>query len=314
MRDTKSSSLIVLSVFLLSMSLIFLCIWGYNFFSGTQKQKTELLTNKAPANAAISNNLRDSLLKIYTATIDKLDSRIDSTKMSADSLLGNVDSKLIEINKLKEGISIILKNKNGIADLGTAREKIDELQVKVAQLQNRNLNIEKENKRLKALLQQLTTDKDVSGQHFGRLPATDKMCSGKTNAIPVFIAADIRLTALVIKDDKEEETLQGDETEKLKGSFNVKSNNYQNGSADMVVVVLQPNGKVLQNSIWESGVFDTPEGKRIYSVKLHFDYSNGEAKQLQFSLNTDKFQKGNYIVEIYHNGSIIGKIVKFLSF
>ena len=313
MRNTKSSSLIVLSLLLLSISLIFLCIWGYNFYTGTQKQKTEFLQTKTSANAAVSNNMRDSLLKIYTATIDKLDSRIDSTKMSADSLLGNVDSKLIEINKLKEDISIILKNKNGIADLGTAREKIDELQVKVAQLQNRNLNIQKENKRLKALLQQLITDKDVSGQHLGRLPATDKMFTGKTNLAPVFIAADIRLTALVTKDDNEEENLQGDETEKLTGSFNVKSNNYQNSSADMVVVVLQPNGKVLQNSIWESGTFDTPEGKKIYSVRMHFDYSKGEAKQLQFSLSTDKFQKGNYIVEIYHNGSIIGRMVKFLS-
>ena len=313
MRDTKSSSLIVLSLLLLSLSLILICIWGYNIYTGAQKQKTELLKNKLSANANPLNNTRDSLLKIYTATIDKLDSRIDSTKISADSLLGNVDNKLIEINKLKEEITGILKNKNSIADLSTAREKIDELQVKVAQLQNRNFNIEKENKRLKALVQQLITDKNGNGQTANRLPVADKMTNAKTNLAPVFFAADIRLTAVAIKDDKEEESLQGEETEKLSGSFIIKSNSYQNNTADIIVVVLQPNGKVLQNSIWESGTFDTNEGKKIYSLKIHFDYVKGEEKQLQFSLSTDKFQKGNYIVQVYHNGSVIGKMVKFLS-
>lgn len=312
MRDTKSSSLIVLSLLLLSLSLILICIWGYNIYTGAQKQKIELLKNKLSSNASPSNNTRDSLLKIYTATIDKLDSRIDSTKISADSLLGNVDNKLIEINKLKEEISIILKNKNSIADLGTAREKIDELQVKVAQLQNRNVNIEKENKRLKALLQQLITDKNGIGQASNR-PVADKTANDKTNLSPTFFTADIRLTAFAVKDDNEEESLQGEEVEKLNGSFIIKSSGYQNNAADIIVVILQPNGKVLQNSVWDSGTFDTNEGKKVYSLKIHVDNIKGEEKQLQFSLSTDKFQKGNYIVQVYHNGSVIGKMVKFLS-
>ena len=312
MRDTKSSSLIKLSLLLLFLSLIFLSIWAYSFYRATQKQKKELVKDKLPPAATFSNNIRDSLLKIYTATIDKLDSRIDSTKISADSLLGNVDNKLMEINKLKEEISIILKNKSSLANLDTAREKIDELRTKIEQLQNRNLSIEKENKRLKSLLQQLITDKNNTGQNSNRLPVTDKMANGKTTLAPIFTVADIRLSALVVKDDKEE-TLQGEETEKLSGSFVVKSNNYANNAANIIVVVLQPNGKVLQNSTWESGTFDTPDGRKIYSLKLHFDYIKGEDKQLQFSLSTDKFLKGNYIVQVYSNGLVIGKIVKYLS-
>ncbi|MBC7511080.1 MAG: hypothetical protein H7320_20385 [Ferruginibacter sp.] len=313
MRDTKLSSLIVLSLLLLALSLILICIWGYNIYTGAQKQKTELIKYKLSANASPSNSTRDSLLKIYTATIDKLDSRIDSTKISADSLLGNVDNKLIEINKLREEISIILKSKNSIADIGTAREKIDELQVKVAQLQNRNLNIERENKRLRAFLQQLITDKGINGQAANRLPVADKVTNAKTNLTPAFFAADIRLTAVAIKDDQEEKSLQGEEIKKLNGSFIIKSSTYQNNAADIIVVVLQPNGKVLQNSVWESGTFDTNEGKKVYSLKIHVDYIKDEEKQLQFSLSTDKFQKGNYIVQVYHNGYVIGKMVKFLT-
>ena len=318
MRDSKSSLLIALSLLLLSFSLIFLFIWGYNTYIGAQNLKTEILKNKDIANTVTSNKMRDSLLKIYEATIDKLDSRIDSTKISADSLLDNVDNKLIEINKLKVEISSILKNKSSLADLGTARQKIDELQVKVAQLRNHNLSIEKENKRLNALVQQLILDKNNGGQNNNidqntYQPATgDKPLNSKAVLNTIFIITDIRLAAFVVKGDEEEEILQGDETEKLNGSFTVKNNNYPNNTADMVVVVMQPNGKVLQNSTWQTGTFDTQEGKKIYSVKLHFDFTKGEEKQLQFSLSTDKFLKGNYIVQIYYNGSIIGKMVKFL--
>ena len=313
MRDNKSSSLILLSLVLLSLSLVFLCLWGYNFYNDTQKQKAILLENKKTPFIATSNNIRDSLLNIYTSTIDKLDSRINSTKISTDSLLGNIDNKLNEINKLKEDIVAILKNKNSTTNLGTASEKIEELQLKIAQLQNHNLEVENGNKNLKTLLQQIVAEQNLGGQNSSRLTVTDKLPTTKTTVTPVFTTADIRLTALTSNDEKNIETIEADETEKLNGSFIVKSNNYQSKSAEIIVVLIQPNGKVLQNSVWEAGTFDTPEGKKNYSDKMHFDYSPGELKKLQLSLSTEKFQKGNYTIQIYYNGSIIGKMVKSLS-
>ena len=102
--------------------MVFLCLWGYNYYNDAQKQKSQLLENKPTTNTSKSAIIRDSLLTIYTATIDKLDSRINSTKISTDSLLGNIDNKLNEINKLKEEISIILKNKNSIDKFGAASD------------------------------------------------------------------------------------------------------------------------------------------------------------------------------------------------
>lgn len=174
MRDNKSSSLILLSLVLLSLSLVFLCLWGYNFYNDTLKQKANLLENKKTPFIATSNNIRDSLLNIYTSTIDKLDSRINSTKISTDSLLGNIDNKLNEINKLKEDIVAILKNKNNTTNLGTASEKIEELQLKIAQLQNRNQEVENGNKNLKTLLQQTVAEQNSGGQNSNLMPVTDK--------------------------------------------------------------------------------------------------------------------------------------------
>ena len=59
------------------------------------------------------------------------------------------------------------------------------------------------------------------------MPVTDKLPATKTTVTPVFTTADIRLTALTSNDEKDIETIQADKTEKLNGSFIVKSNNYQ---------------------------------------------------------------------------------------
>ena len=56
-----------------------------------------------------------------------------------------------------------------------------------------------------------------------------------------------------------------------------------------------------------------PQLSKIYSSKMRFDYSKGEIKKLNFSLSSDKYMKGNYILQIYHNGVLIGKLSKSLS-
>lgn len=316
MRDTKTSLLLVLSLLLLSLSLVLLSIWGYHFYFSRQreKEKKDSLINIVSTGNEKTNAIRDSLQKVYATTIIKLDNRIDSTKNTADSVIGNVDDNLAEINKLKEDISVILKKNNSIEGLGVAREKIDELQQKVEQLRNRNLDVEKENKRLSALLAQLTSDNDAADENNKRSNSVNRMVSEKTILTPAFIAFDLHLTALMMNDDDiEKETSEAEETEKITGSFVMQGKNNQNSSVDVMVVVLQPDGKVLQNSIWDTGTFDTPEGKKTYSHKMHIDCPKGETKRLLFSLSTDKFERGNYIVQIYYNGSVIGRMIKTLS-
>jgi hypothetical protein len=80
-----------------------------------------------------------------------------------------------------------------------------------------------------------------------------------------------------------------------------------------MVVVLRPDNKVLQTSAWESGRFETKEGTKIYSCKIKFEYTKGENKKLSFSLNSDKSQKGTYTLQVYYNGSMIGRMTKTLN-
>ena len=307
MRDIKSVLLVLLSVGLVST-------WVYHLYDKTiySKRRTEVYVKDS---TAVADAVRDSLQKIYSLTISNLDVRLDSTKTNADSLKGQLDTKLDEIYKLRNDIGSILKNRNATnADLGIARQKIGELQQKIDELRNQNTSMEDEKKRLTNVMEQLNNDMKGLEQNIKRLDDENKSLTEKINVASIFVASEIRLTPVMVKDQKEQETNQSKKTSKFVISFNVQNNISESSDAEVVIVVTKPDGQVLQNSVWDAGSFETRnEGRKNYTLKMKFDYQKGEPKHLLFSLNADKYEKGNYSLQIYHNGVMIGKTTKILS-
>jgi hypothetical protein len=64
--------------------------------------------------------------------------------------------------------------------------------------------------------------------------------------------------------------------------------------------------------VWESGSFETSQGKKIYSRKISLDGGSND-KPLNFSLNPDRILKGEYTMQIWYNGNMIGKMSKVFS-
>jgi hypothetical protein len=306
MRDTKSLSLLLLSSVLFLLSIILLCTWGYQYYHQIQQDKTQLITNTAPL---VPDSTRDSLLKIYKVTLNNLDSRMDTAWYYADSLKGNLDINLKEFYRLRDEIAALLQDKNTNADLNIASKKIGELQQKINLLRYKNTDVENENKRLKAVLELMAKESNGIEQNSKLIERENINLNARVNALVSISAANLNLSALA--NNEQQETTEARQTEKLVGSFTIKSN--YNSKADFVIVVLQPDGQVLQKSAWESGSFETKEGRKIYSCKLRCETAKGESKQLNFSLTAEKYLKGNYTMKIYHNGILIGKTNKLLS-
>ena len=290
MRDSRSSLLLIVSLLLFLMSFVILCTWGYNAYYKTKDEKkataifikdTAAITK---ATREIANATRDSLQKIYAATIQNLDRRFDSTLNYADTLKGSLNVKLAEFYKLKTEISDILKDRSNNADLGLARRKISELQKRIDDLLGKNNEVEEENKRLYAMIQQLSKEKSPEQNILPVVFDTKPVSNRSTIPVSVFQAYDLHLSAVMVIDDKELETFQAMQTDKFVGSVVVKNNNAINNVAEIFIVVLQPDGHVLQKSAWESGTFETLDGKKIYSCKLRFDYIRGEPKKNCYSL------------------------------
>lgn len=314
MRDTKSILLLIVSFLLLIVSCVLLWTWGYRVYqeSGHDKKVAAVVPQQNTDPAVI---VQDSSQRSLYTTVNAPGAKLDSIWSNADSLKNQLDLKVDEFNKLRGEITTILKTPGNNADLGMARQKIVTLQQIVDDLRSRNKDVENENKRLQEVLQQLSAYMKPAdqNQNVKRVALEEKIPVTSSEPVIAFTASDLRLSAIMTDKEKEEETLQAQQTGKLVGSFTVKNNTGQANSSEMLIVVLQPDGQVLKASAWESGVFNTPEGKKVYSYKVRFDLTKGEARRLLFTLSADKYQKGSYIMQVYHNGTMIGRMLKTLS-
>lgn len=305
-KDIKSLLLVLLSVGLVST-------WIYHIYDKTiySQRRTEVYVKDS---AAVADAIKDSLTKIYSTTISDLDYQLSSTRLNADSLKIRLDDKLEEINQLKTEIAGIL-NKRGFSksDLSLARQKINQLQQRVNELSDQHLSMEDEKKQISTVLEQLTLNADTLQRNIRRLSDENQSLTEKVNLASIFIASEVKIDAIDVRGGNEESTSQAKKTDKFVASFVVQNRIAQFTNAELITVLIHPDGQTLQSTVWDSGSFDTEnEGKKNYTRKIRFDYVKGEEKHLLFSIETEKCQKGTYTFQLWHNGILIGKATKTL--
>jgi len=314
MRDIRSLLLILLSAGLVAT-------WVYHLYDKSQYSLIKAESIKLDS-VELANKLRDSLQKTYSATINSLDVQLDSSKNSSDSLNSELTLKqaqlavkVNEVNKLKSEISTILRNPNSTnKELTVARQKMNELEHIVMDLRSEKTALESEKKELSDRLEQVTGEVSGLQQNIKRLDAENKTLSEKIKLASTFVASALHFTAVNVMADKEQETSLARKADKLVASFVLQNNFNEYMNAEVMIVITEPDGNVLQNSAWDSGSFETKsEGKKNYTRKMKFDYNKGEQKAIIFSWDVSAFQKGKYTLQIWHNGIMVGSVDKVLS-
>jgi TolA-binding protein len=305
MKDIRTLLLVLLSVGLVAT-------WGYHIYDKTNYSRVAQAA--VTDSIAVANTIRDSLQKTYAGTITQLDVQLDSSRNTSDSLVNQLNLKVYEINKLKSDISSILKNpRSTSSQLAIANKKMVELEEKVQQLRDANGDMEAEKLRLNTRLDQLSGDVGKLEQNIRRLDDENKSLNEKIKLASVFVASAVHFAAIDVRgDSKEQETGQAKKADKLVASFVLQNNLNEYPNAEVIVVIEEPDGHVLQSSIWDSGMFDTRDGRKSFTRRIKFDYEKGEQKQVIFSLDVSSFQKGNYKLQIWHNGFRIGEMNKTL--
>ena len=307
MKDYKSILLIFVSLLLLSVSLALLWTWGYNY----GKKKYEPPTSVGVDSMGNKILTKDSLNQLYINALHNLNT-LDLALSKADSLKLDISFKLTEFNHLRDEISTLLSNPTDIEGLSTAQQKIGVLQSKVDELRKQNLAIQTENKRLGILLDNLSKVGD-SGNNIiadAKTIIEQKSAIEKLNPSGVLTISDLNIVGLTNDEINQTETDLADNLNRFSGSFLVRNNLPQNAFGEVMVVIVQPNGKVLQSSSWDSGTFETKDGRKIYTNKVKFDCNKGELKIIPFSISADQYEKGNYQALIYQNGNLITKVSK----
>lgn len=307
MRDTRSLLLLLLSIGLVGT-------WVYHLYDKT-KYSHRRMEVYIKDSAAVADGIRDSLSKLYSTAIKELDTRLIVSERNTDTLKGTLQIKIDELNKLKDEINDILNsraiNKNGLA---VASRKILVLQERVNELKNENTSIKEETGRLNSILNLLNAEIENLQKSVSRLNDENQSMSEKVNLASLFVASEMSLNAIAVRKQKEQETLSAKKADKLVASFLVQNPVYDFTNTEVVVVVVQPDGTVLPNVDVASRTFETKtEGTINFTRKIKIDYSKGERRKIIFSLQAEKIQKGNYQLQLWHKGIMIGQTSKTLS-
>jgi len=302
MRDNRSILLALLAGGLV-------ITWVYHLYDKNQysNHTREVIVKDS---SAVAKAVSDSLRGFFIHALDQL----DSEKIRVDSLTSTLSDsvwiqQLVAVNELRRDIRTILEQKNiSKEDLGTAKIKIDTLQIRMVELEREGAIRNSENKKPNGELTQLRNEINTQ-QSKKEEPGENKIQSKKNNALSLFVATGIRFAAYKVQpDQKEIETTQQDEANKFISSFTVKNNSAGFQNAEIIVVISDPSGKSVNPEVWDAGSFETKtEGRKVYTRKLLFEYNKGETKRLQFALEPENFEKGVYKISLYHNGFRIGQ-------
>jgi len=184
-----------------------------------------------------------------------------------------------------------------------AETKIAALEKNIEELRNENIAVTKENARLNEMVTQLLEKKQKEKE---QKPADEESKYQPALSLPLLVS-HLRFGAY----NNDKKTWLAAEAMKLIGSFeiNVKGENRTN---EIYIVILKPDGQVLLSAPGSAATFNTNMGRKTYSAVVHFDNAKDNHKRLQFTINSNRFNKGKYIMQIYHQGIMIGRLQNIL--
>ncbi len=155
----------------------------------------------------------------------------------------------------------------------------------------------------------LTQEKEQLNQNLTATTATKDSLAQKVDVASTLNASNIAITPIKVRNGgKEKVTTKANRVDKLVISFDVSNRIAQPGTTDVFVRVIGPDGKPISEQSLNSGTFTTREnGDEAFTTKLPIEIETAKTKNVQFSFAPGNFQQGNYKVEIYQNGFLIGQ-------
>ena len=282
----------------------FLGTWGYLLWNNNkqeqvQTQQQSQISKVTDEKGQLQKNFDDALVRLdsLTGTNNKLTSQLNE---------GNT-----QIAKLKSNIRGLL-NKQHLteAEKKKAEDLIKDLNDKVSSMEQQIAQLTQDNQQLTADKTALTADKEKLTTDLSTTTSAKQELEKKVDVASTLNASNISVTPMhERKDGKDKETTTARKVNKLVIGFDVANRIAQTGLADVYVCITGPDGKPISVPALGSGSFTTrDDGDKLYTAKVPVDFESGKTKSVQFAWKQNsEFSKGNYKIEIYHNGFKIGE-------
>lgn len=297
-ENTKKKNLIIL---LLSIALA--GSWGY--FIWDQNNKKETISTQTTKIETL-----DAEKTAIQQEFDQALARLDSVNTNNSLLQEQLSERQKEIEQSKAAIRKILNDRNATKkQLADARSMVTELNDRIASLEAEVTRLTGENQALTEANTSLQGEKTALQGNLQRKQAENEALSKTVDIGSTFSASSIQIASIdVRKSGKERTTSTAKRVDKLLVSFDVENRIANSGPADMYLILTGPDGKIIgaENNI----LITREEGERRFSERLTVNYEKGTRQRVEFPIKGTNFQKGNYRMEIYHNGFRIGQGVR----
>ena len=274
-----------------------------------------LIYNQSKTGDTLKAN-QTEIAKVMTEKSD-IQTSFDASLARLDSMKtvnAEMDSKLAasndEIAKMKTEIRGILNKRNATAaELKRARTLIAKLNGKITDLELQVAMLTQENDSLKLNVATLTSDKETLTRNLDSTNVIKQKLETKVDIASTLNASNITITPLKVKNNgKEKVKTVAKRVDKLVVSFDVKNRIIESGMTDLYVVVIGPDGQPVTPDVSGSTFTTREEGDKVFTAKLPVTLETAKAKNVQFAFAPAKhFQEGNYKIQIYQNGFLIGE-------
>jgi peptidoglycan hydrolase CwlO-like protein len=291
----------------LIIGVLLVALVGTGTFLAISMNKTGEKIQQQQTQIATVTDQKSDVQKSFDASLARLDSMA--------TLNSGLESKLTarnkEITKTKNEIRSILNKKNATAaELSKARNLIASLNDKITGMEQQVAQLTQDNQTLTQDKVVLNQDKDKLTADLTTTTATKDSLVQKVDVASTLNANNIAITPIDVRHNgKEKVTTTAKHVSKLVISFDVNNRIAQPGTTDVFVVVTGPDGKPISEQSLNSGTFTTREdGDKAFTAKLPVDIETAKKKNVQFAFTPgNNFQEGNYTIQIYQNGFLIGE-------
>lgn len=275
-------------------------------------------TNENIAQLQTQYSTTDSAKSAITQDYNSALARMDSLTGSNSQLQGALTGKTAEIEKLKQQIKSEMGKKN--ADISKLRSLVNQLNGRVNDFETQIAQLKAENEELTTNNKTLTVQRDslnTSNQSLTQnLSTTQTEKAHVEDVASTLHASNISIAAIDVKGSgKEKATTKAKRADMFRISFDLDENRIApSGTKELYVVVTGPDGKPVTIPSSGSGEFQTrDDGQKVFTSKVDVNYEQGKRIPVSFNWKQDnRYQTGDYKIEIYHNGYKIGEGLKSL--
>jgi len=269
---------------------------GTNIYLFLSKDKSQQKLLQATQKLQESDTAKARLQGEYNASLARLDD-LTGKNAQLDRQLKEKDS---ELSRTKARIQEILAKQNATQkEIAEARSLIKQLNSKITDYEQQIAVLKKQNSAL------------ISERDSVIVNNTD--LQQKVDLAKVLHASNIRMKGINLTHGgrKERETEKARRVDLIRVTFDIDENRLaESGNKELNICIINPEGELLSNVALGSGSFKTADGQsKYYSISKNI-YLQTEQPVKDIDVNwqqSAEYAKGNYLVEIYHQGYLIGK-------